>query len=145
MGFQFRKLTCLQIKIQRKMHTNLNKCQVESCPALPGRYLISTCKRRVESVPAGRVKVSFRQTRTMQSPAKFAINVTTLLLFTDTFINWKDPSLNFSSSFVLTIKWRLFPLVFIWLSANHLTLRSLYHAKRVKIPTYLRISICRKR
>ena len=87
MGFQFRKLTCLQIKIQRKMHTNLNKCQVESCPALPGRYLISTCKRRVESVPAGRVKVSFRQTRTMQSPPKFAINVTTLLLFTDTFLN----------------------------------------------------------
>ena len=64
MGFQFRKLTCLQRKIQRKMHTNQNKCQVENCPALPGRSLISTCNRRMKSVTAGRVEISFQQTET---------------------------------------------------------------------------------
>ena len=41
MCFQLRKLTWL-----KKLHTILNKCQVENCPALPGRNLISTCNRR---------------------------------------------------------------------------------------------------
>ena len=36
-------------KNSRKLLTNLNKCQVENCPALPGRNLISTCNRRVRS------------------------------------------------------------------------------------------------
>ena len=29
-----------------------------NCPALPGRNLISTCNRRVRSVPAGRGEIS---------------------------------------------------------------------------------------
>ena len=41
------------------MHANLIKFQVENCPALPGRNLISTCG--VKSVSAGRVKISSRQ------------------------------------------------------------------------------------
>ena len=49
-GFQFWRLTFLQRKIQRKYITNLNKCQVENCLALPGRNLISTCNRGVKSV-----------------------------------------------------------------------------------------------
>ena len=47
MDFQFRKLTCLQRKIQRKMYTNLNKCQAENYPALPWRNLINTCNREI--------------------------------------------------------------------------------------------------
>ena len=52
-------------KIQRKMHTNQNKCQVDNCPALPRRSLISTCNRRMKSVTAGRVEISSRQTEIM--------------------------------------------------------------------------------
>ena len=47
-------------KNSKKLHTNLNKCQVENCPALPERNLISTCNRRVRSVTAGRGEISFR-------------------------------------------------------------------------------------
>ena len=50
-------------KNSKKLHTNLNKCQVENCPALPGRNLISTCNRRVRSVPAGQGEISSQQTR----------------------------------------------------------------------------------
>ena len=57
-------------KNSKKLHTNLSKCQVENCPALPGRNLISTCNRRVRSVPAGRGEISSRQTGMMQSPTK---------------------------------------------------------------------------
>ena len=48
-------------KIQKKMHANLIKYQVENCPILPGRNLISTCNRRVKSVSGGRVEISSRQ------------------------------------------------------------------------------------
>ena len=44
------------------MYTNLTKCQVEDCPALPGQNLIFTCNIRVKSVPAGRVEILSRQT-----------------------------------------------------------------------------------
>ena len=47
-------------KNSKKLHTNLNKCQVENCPALPERNLISTCNRRVRSGTAGRGEISFR-------------------------------------------------------------------------------------
>ena len=39
--------------------------QVENCPALPELKLISTCNRRVRSVPAGRGEISSRQTGMM--------------------------------------------------------------------------------
>ena len=39
--------------------------QVENYPALPGLKLISTCNRRVRSVPAGRGEILSRQTRMM--------------------------------------------------------------------------------
>ena len=48
-------------KNPKKMRANLIKHQVESYPALPGRNLISTCNRKVKSVPVGRVEVSSRQ------------------------------------------------------------------------------------
>ena len=51
----------LTTKNPRKMHANLIKYQVQNCPALPGRNLISTCNCRVKSVSAGRVEVSSRQ------------------------------------------------------------------------------------
>ena len=47
-------------KNPKKMLLNLIKYQVENCPALPERNLISTCNRRVESISAGRVEVSSR-------------------------------------------------------------------------------------
>ena len=53
MGFQFRKLTMVTKENSKKLHTNLNKCQVENCLALPGQNLISTRNGRVRSVPAG--------------------------------------------------------------------------------------------
>ena len=53
-------------KNSKKMHTNLNKCQVENCPTLPGRNSISTGNRRAKSVPAGRVEISSWQTKIMQ-------------------------------------------------------------------------------
>ena len=55
-------------KNSNKLHTSLNKCHVENCPASPGRNLISTCSRRVRSVPAGRGEVSSWQTGIMYSP-----------------------------------------------------------------------------
>ena len=42
-----------------------NQYQVENCPALPGRNLISTCNRRVKSVSAERVEISSRQSGIM--------------------------------------------------------------------------------
>ena len=45
-------------KNSNKLHTNLNKCQVENCPTLPWRNLISTCNSRVRSVPAGWREIS---------------------------------------------------------------------------------------
>ena len=50
-------------KNSKKLHTNLNKCQVENCPALPGQNLISTSNRSVRSFPAGRGEISSRQPR----------------------------------------------------------------------------------
>ena len=44
------------------MYTNLTKCQVEDCPALPGQNLIFTYNRTVKSVPAGRVEILSQQT-----------------------------------------------------------------------------------
>ena len=49
-------------KNSKKMYTNLTKCQVEDCPALPAQNLIFTCNIRVKSVPAGRVEILSRQT-----------------------------------------------------------------------------------
>ena len=49
-------------KNSKKMYTNLTKCQVEDCPALPGQNLIFTYNRRVKSVPAGRVEILSQQT-----------------------------------------------------------------------------------
>ena len=46
------------------MYINLNKYQVENCPALPRSNLISSYNRMVKSVPAGRVEISSRQTGT---------------------------------------------------------------------------------
>ena len=40
------------MKNSKKLHTNLNKCQVGNCPDFPGRNLISRCNRRVTSAPA---------------------------------------------------------------------------------------------
>ena len=48
-------------KNPKKMHANLIKYQVENCPTLPGRNLISTRNRRVKSVSARWVDVSSRQ------------------------------------------------------------------------------------
>ena len=48
--------------------TNLSRCQVEDCPALPGQNLISTCNRRVKSIPAGRVEILSQQTGIMLAP-----------------------------------------------------------------------------
>ena len=44
-------------KNSKKMHTNLNKCQME----MRKRNLISACNLRVKSAPAGRVAISSRQ------------------------------------------------------------------------------------
>ena len=55
----------LRKKNPKKLHTNLNKYQVENCPALQGRNLISTCNRRVRFVPAGQGEISSRQTGIM--------------------------------------------------------------------------------
>ena len=55
-------------KNPKKMHANLIKYQVENCPALPGRNLISTCNRRVKSVSDGRVEISSQQAGIMSSP-----------------------------------------------------------------------------
>ena len=63
MNLQFCKITGSQKKNPKKMHANLIKYQVENCPTLPGRNLISTCNRRVKSASAVRVEISFRQTR----------------------------------------------------------------------------------
>ena len=63
-NLQFYKMICLQKKVQRKCMQiifNIIKYQVQNCPALPGRNLISTCNCRVKSVSAGRVEVSSRQ------------------------------------------------------------------------------------
>ena len=46
----------LTMKNSKKMHANLNKYQVENCPAFPGRNLISACNRR----PDGNVNGSGR-------------------------------------------------------------------------------------
>ena len=51
-------------KSSGKLHAGLGKheaCRVGSCPALPGRNLISACDRGVGSVPAGRGGISSRQ------------------------------------------------------------------------------------
>ena len=40
---------------------NIIKEQVENCPVLPRRNLISTCNRGAKSVSAGRDEISFRQ------------------------------------------------------------------------------------
>ena len=53
------------------MQASLIKYQVENCPALPGRNLISTCNRSVKFVSAGRVDISSRQAGIMQSPPYF--------------------------------------------------------------------------
>ena len=45
----------------KKMHVNLIKYQVENCPVMPGRNLISTCNCSVKSVSAERVEISSRQ------------------------------------------------------------------------------------
>ena len=50
-------------KNPKKIHANLIKCQVENCPTLPGRNLITTCNRRVTSVSAGRIEISSLQAR----------------------------------------------------------------------------------
>ena len=47
-----------------RMHANLINYQVENCPALPGRNLISTCNRKVKSVSGGRVEISSQQAGT---------------------------------------------------------------------------------
>ena len=44
----------------KKMQANLNKYQVENCPAFPERNFIPPCKRRVKSVAAGRTEISSR-------------------------------------------------------------------------------------
>ena len=64
-GFSISSTDMVTKKNSKKLHTNLNKCQVENSPALPGRNLISTRNRRVRSVPAGRDEVSLRQTEIM--------------------------------------------------------------------------------
>ena len=48
-------------KNPKKIHANLIKYQVDNCPALPERNLISTCNRRVKSVSAGQVEIPSRQ------------------------------------------------------------------------------------
>ena len=47
LNLQFCKTTCLQ----RGIHANRIKYQVENCPVLPGRNLIFTCNRRVKFHP----------------------------------------------------------------------------------------------
>ena len=64
-GFSILSTDMVTKKNSKKLHTILNKCQVENSPALPGRNLISTRNRRVRSVPAGRDEVSSRQTKIM--------------------------------------------------------------------------------
>ena len=53
----FGKLKKIIKKNVKKYCTNLNKNQVENCPALPGWNLISLCNRRVKSATAGRVEI----------------------------------------------------------------------------------------
>ena len=60
----------LPTKNPKKMHTNLIKYQMENCPTLPGRNLISTCNRRVKTFSAGRVEISSRQAGIMYSLPK---------------------------------------------------------------------------
>ena len=57
----------LKKKNPKKMHADLIKYQVENCPALPGRNLISTCNRRVKSVSAGRVECAFHIMKTNEN------------------------------------------------------------------------------
>ena len=59
-------------KNPKKMHANLIEYQVENCPALIERNLISTCNRKVKSVSDGRVEFLSRQAEIMQSPPKKA-------------------------------------------------------------------------
>ena len=47
------------------MKINLNKYQVQNCPALPGRNLISPCNRKAKSVPTGQFEMSFQETGIM--------------------------------------------------------------------------------
>ena len=47
------------------MYKNLDKYQVENCPALPRWNLISPCNRMLKSVPAGQVEISSPQTEIM--------------------------------------------------------------------------------
>ena len=42
------------------MDANLIKYQVENCPVLPERNLISTCNRKVKSVSAERIEILSR-------------------------------------------------------------------------------------
>ena len=69
MNLQFCKQHAYKEK-PKKVNANLIKYQVENCPVLPGRNLISTCNRRVKSVSAGRIEISPRQAGIMQSPCK---------------------------------------------------------------------------
>ena len=66
MQYSYFKKHCTASVNNSKMHKNLSKCQVENCPALPGRNSISTGNCRLKPVPAGRVEISSRQTRIMQ-------------------------------------------------------------------------------
>ena len=65
MGFQFRKLTYVYKEKFKEIAYKSKQMPGGNCPALPGRNLISTCNRRVRSVPAGRGEISSRQTGIM--------------------------------------------------------------------------------
>ena len=61
-GFSILYTDMITKKNSKKLHTNLNQCQVENCPTLPGQNLISACNPRVRFNPPGWGEISSRQT-----------------------------------------------------------------------------------
>ena len=63
------------------MYANLNKYQVENCPAFLRENLITTCNRRVK-FPIGQVDISSRQTGIMfLTPSIRSVHVSIILLY----------------------------------------------------------------
>ena len=63
------------------MYADLNKYQVEICPALLRVNLITPCNRRVK-FPVGQVDISFRQTGIMfLTPSIRSAHVSIILLY----------------------------------------------------------------
>ena len=79
--YRVKKFYMFAKKNWKKMYANLNKYQVEICPALLRVNLITPCNRRVK-FPVGQVDISFRQTGIMfLTPSIRSAHVSIILLY----------------------------------------------------------------